>query len=98
MGNAPKVIGDAADTERMHFMQSEIAKAILPYRENTEAAIVVMALMRVARILLRLYPEPVRGELLSACVAYLQGKGVEAVEAKSPLEALGFWVPPGSTH
>lgn len=98
MGKTPKVIGDAADTERMHFMQAEIVKAILPYRENTEAAIVVMALIRTARMLARLYPPATGDDLLNACCAYLKGQGIdeEKFRSKHALEALGLWVPPGS--
>lgn len=96
---APKVIGDAADTERMHFLQQEIEKALLPYRENTEAAIAILALIRVTRILLRQYPPPVQEEMFKAIGAYLAGKGTMgegAAREPSALERLGFVVPPGS--
>lgn len=45
----------AADLERMKHIETEIAKTVAAYRENTEAALVIFALLRVARTLLSLY-------------------------------------------
>lgn len=59
---------------RTQFIQDKIARAVLPFRENTEAALVVIALVRCARILLDLYPAKARGELLEVITLYLTGE------------------------
>lgn len=58
---------------RTQWIQDKIARAVLPFRENTEAAIVVLALIRCARILLDLYPKQARADLLEVIVLYLTG-------------------------
>lgn len=99
MATAPKMVGSNADAERMDCLQREIEKAILPYRENTEAILVAGALLRVARILIRLYSPDLRAGLLQAAKAYLDGAAtLEGAGEPSALERLGFWVPPGSKH
>lgn len=95
----PAMTGANTDAERMTFIQTEIEKAILPYRENTEAVLVVGALMRVARILLGLYKPDLRQGFISACSAYLQGKQTLGEDSnESALKKLGFYLPPGSRH
>jgi hypothetical protein len=69
-----------AELDQMNFIQSVIEKAILPYRTNTEAAIVCGALMRVARILLELYPEGLRAELVKASCAFLERRDLDQAE------------------
>jgi hypothetical protein len=97
---APKVTGDTADVAQMDHIQRVIEEAILPYRENTEASIVVGALIRVARILLSLYRPGKRDALISDTVTYLQAARADVgpERAKSPLATLGFWLPPGSQN
>lgn len=62
-----------ANVDRMVHVQEQIERAVLPFRENTEAAIVVLALMRVARKLLDLYSAKTRGELRDVIDLYLSG-------------------------
>lgn len=57
--------------ERMAFLEGEIRKAIVPYRDNTEAAIAVFALVRVAKALLGLYPPATRGAIVDVAQLYL---------------------------
>lgn len=95
----PRLTGDVADREQMNKLQAVVEAAILPYRENTEAVVVVGALMRVARILLRLYKPDLRIGFQSAAVAYLQGKAtIDEDTNQSALSKLGFWIPPGSRN
>ncbi len=75
---------NAENLERMAHVQTLIERAVLPFRENTEAAIVVFALIRVARFLLNLYPEKVRAELLEIISLYLKDEA-RVVEAPSSL-------------
>jgi len=77
------------DVEQMNHIQREIERAVLPYRDNTEAAIVVSALMRVARILIRLYPERAQRDLIAVTVAFLRNEEVD-IEGETPL-----LLPPG---
>lgn len=69
--------------DQVNFLQREIEKAVLPYRENTEAALVIAALNRVSRILLRLYPEELQQQLILATVAYLKGQDLEEDAARA---------------
>lgn len=78
------------DVERMNYVQQQIEKAVLPFRENTEAAIVASALIRVARILIERYnPESVK-QLKLAAVAYLERREV-TIEGEEPT----IIIPPG---
>lgn len=61
------------DGERMRFIETEVTKLVLPYRENTEAAIVIFALMNVARKLLRLYSKKSRDWILEdVCIPFMR--------------------------
>lgn len=61
----------AENLKRMKFVQREITRAILPYRENTEAALVILALVGAVKILLDLYNPNARAELVEVVVAFL---------------------------
>lgn len=63
-----------ADFERMMFLKGEIEKAIIPYRDNTEAALAVFALVLSAKTLLQLYPRQTREELQTVIAEFLEGK------------------------
>jgi hypothetical protein len=76
--------GEAA--ERMQFIRAQVERTILPYRENTEAALVAGALVQIARVLFELYPEKTRTQLLTGAVAYLQRDNLEPQD--SPLLVL----------
>lgn len=64
---------EQVDLERMLFVQAEIAKTILPYRQNTEASLVIFALVRCAKILLDLYPPETREQLAEVVIYFLRG-------------------------
>lgn len=74
------------DFRAMRAVQSVLIAALLPFRAKTEAALVVFALVRCARVMLRLYPEKTQRELLTAIVPYLQG------QASGPRESI-LWTP-----
>lgn len=60
---------------RMRQVDVEVAKAVVQFRENTEAAIVVFALTRVAKQLLDKYPPNTRRTLLQeVIIPYLYGE------------------------
>lgn len=73
-----KLKPDAGD--RMKHIEGEIARAVLPYRENTEAFIVVCALVRVARLLLQRYPMKTRVLLRNEVLDFIEEK-VDAGDA-----------------
>jgi len=64
------------DFARMAFIENEVAKKLMTYRENTEASLVIFALLRCARRLLRLYPLAKQEELLTAIVPFMRGDAV----------------------
>lgn len=86
MESNPKPI----DVDRMNHVQKEIERAVLPYRENTEAAIVASALIRVARILIDRYNPEAQRQLTIAAVAYLERREV-TIEGEQPT----IIIPPG---
>lgn len=60
---------------QMVNVQGEITKAVLPFKENTEAALVIFALVRAAKILLGLYSPQSRAELVEVIVWFLANDG-----------------------
>jgi hypothetical protein len=62
-----------ADFDRMRHVQGEITKAVFPYRETVEAALVIFALCRCAKILLDLYPPAKRAVLAEVITGFLAG-------------------------
>src|SRR5688572_9491125 len=95
MAKAPNLVGDSEDIERMIHVQHTIERAIMPFRENTEAAIVIMAMMRIARILLGLYPMNVRRALVEQNEAFFR-QDITVEERQQSTLGPNFWVPPGS--
>lgn len=65
---------DDADALAMKTVERLIIQTILPFRERIEAALVIFALARCARTLLRLYPESTQKWILQLVVAFLEGK------------------------
>lgn len=61
------------ELEQMKRIENEVARTLAPFRANTEAGLAIFALIRCARLLLRLYPERTQQELLSVVVPFLQG-------------------------
>jgi hypothetical protein len=62
------------DFDRMQEVQTRVVRTLLPFRENTEAGLIVFALVRCARTLLRCYPEETRKQLTRLCVDFLEGR------------------------
>ena len=61
----------AENLARMKHVQGKITRSILPFRENTEAALVILALVGCVKILLDLYNPAARGELVEVIIAFL---------------------------
>ena len=66
-----------ADLDRMKHIRGEVERLLLPYRENTEAALVIGALLQICRILLVLYPKATREDLLAGIIPFLKGEQME---------------------
>lgn len=66
-----------ADHAQIAAMQRTIAAALLPHRHNTQAALAVIALVRCARTLIRLYPNETREALTDASRRYLAGEAAD---------------------
>lgn len=62
---------EQVDVEQMVRVQECVTAAVLPYRQNTEAALVIFALVRVARTLLRLYAPDVQTVIREQMVKFL---------------------------
>lgn len=60
------------DVTRMNEIEGLVARTIGQFRENTEAAIVAGALLRIVYFLYMKYPEAVRRQLVEGAVAFLQ--------------------------
>lgn len=65
--------GDA-EFEQMKRVEGAVIKALMPFRENTPNGLVLFALIRVARVMLRLSPKKTQKDMLDACVPFLEGK------------------------
>lgn len=80
---------DQADADQMKAVQRAITAAVMPYRENTEAALVIMALLRCARILLRLYPKKFQDQFTPVLTDFLENAEAPPTrDGASPL-----WMP-----
>lgn len=82
------------DFKQLKRVEEAVMLALTPFRNGrTEAALVVMALLRCARVLLWLYPEATRQTLTPLLVAFLKGEtqmpGVADADKGHPL-----WLPP----
>lgn len=82
-----------ADAEQMKKVQAIVTSALMPFRHQVEAALVIFALVRCARILLNLYPEHVQRQLLGVLCDFLENRETPPGEAaQSPL-----WLPEPSS-
>lgn len=63
-----------ADQEQVAKMQRAVAETLRPFRDKTEAALAVAALLRCARTLIRLYPAERAKALAEGAAMYLQGE------------------------
>lgn len=61
------------DFNRMHHVENEIARRLIEWRGNTPAELVIFALVRCARRLLRLHPPNKQEEILLLIVPFLRG-------------------------
>lgn len=64
---------DDATFDAMKEVEAVLTKAVMPFREKIEAALIVFALVRMARVLVRVYPATVQKQLTPILIAYLQG-------------------------
>lgn len=64
--------GTPAELRQMARVKGAVTVVLLPFRQNTEAAIVVGALLQICKILLRLYPARTRDELILGAVTFLK--------------------------
>jgi hypothetical protein len=72
--------------QQMTKLEREIEKALLPFRENTEAALAIFACCRAARRLLSLYPDWTQMELLQAIIPFVRGeKSMDDADAATNL-------------
>ena len=83
-----------AEVQQMQHVEKELARFLTRYQDNTEVAIIVCAMIRVARKLLDKYPPGMRAQLTSGSVAYLQ-RATPDLEADAGGLPPGFYIPKG---
>lgn len=62
------------DMEQIQRVEAEVLRALAPFRENTDPALALFALIRCARMLLRSCPPDSHRQLLPVIRAFLEGK------------------------
>jgi hypothetical protein len=83
------------DFQHMQKVEAAVMASLKPFQNGrTEGALVAIALLRIARMLLRLYPEQTQRTLLPLFIAFLRGDE-EMPGAPKGLHP-AFWTPPGS--
>jgi hypothetical protein len=88
-----KLIGTQEDAAQMDRVQGAVISALGPFRDNTEAALIAGALMRIVRQLLRLYGSELQRGLIDASVLYLRGRDTMPEPREKDLRVLGFRAP-----
>jgi hypothetical protein len=73
MSDKKQDINSPDNIAAMRFVKDKIEKAVLPYRERIEAAVVAGACLQVAKVLLDLYPEETRKALIEGACLLLEG-------------------------
>jgi len=63
----------AEDFSRLEFIENQIARRLMEWRGNTPAELVIFALCRCARRLLRIHPPAKQEEILSIIVPFMRG-------------------------
>lgn len=88
-------ISDKANYGQMQKIERDVFEALKPYRNGrTEAMLVVFALIRVARMLLKLYPEKDQHVFRPLIVAFFKEEIPDTVaQGNSPL-----WLPPSNLN
>lgn len=64
----------AAEVDGMKAIEKAIIAALLPFRSRMPNGLAVFALVRCARVMLRLSPPAAQAQMLDAIVPYLEGK------------------------
>ena len=58
----------------MKRVETQLVHLLMPMRQTVEAALIVFALARCMRTLIRLYPKPRQVELRRVVIDYLEGR------------------------
>jgi len=77
------------DIDRMIYIEGRIEQVLLEFRSNTEALLVMFALVRLARRLLRLYNADTRNQLAKPLSQYLTVEALDSDENNPLLYAPG---------
>lgn len=69
----------AQELEQMKRVENAVATAITPFRNGrTEAGLIVFALVRVARVILRTYSPKTQADLIPVLVRFIEARGDDA--------------------
>lgn len=72
----------ADDVEQIKRVEAEVIRALAPFRENTDPALALFALIRCARMLLRSCPPDSHRQLLPVIRAFLEGQSSPEPESR----------------
>lgn len=90
----PLDFSSTADAQQMTKIENAVASTLAVFRnDRTEAMLIVFALLRVARIMFRLYPQKTQDTYLPLLVAFVRGETEPPAEARS---SSPLWTP--QTH
>jgi hypothetical protein len=95
MGIVNRLVGSSEDAKQMDRVQGAVITALGQFRDNTEAIVIAGALLRVARMLIRLYGPKLRTGFVDASTQYLRGHSTMPDARENDLRALGFKAPDG---
>src|SRR5262245_49383169 len=73
---ASKELGDQfrqEDADQMKRMEQAIINALLPFKENTDPILGLLALMRCARVMLRAARADAQRQLMPVLIAFIRG-------------------------
>jgi hypothetical protein len=77
--------GTAEQVKQMKAVREAVERAVLPFRENTEAAVIAGACAQVAKLLIQQYPQKAEAELLAGMVGFFRGANPAGEEQDSPI-------------
>lgn len=63
-----------SDFEQMKKIEDAIINAVIPFKENTDPILCLLALVRCARVMLRAATKDAQRKLLPVLFAYLEGR------------------------
>jgi hypothetical protein len=77
--------GSAEQVKQMKAVREAVERAVLPFKENTEAAVIAGACAQVAKLLIQQYPQDAEANLLAGMVGFFRGANPAGEDQDSPI-------------